>query len=405
MIEYRMERSEYRKPNTENCKLTTVNHVLPDKLPRVGTTIFTVMSQLATETGALNLSQGFPGFDCDPALTELVGKHMRAGRNQYAPMAGVPVLREQLSRKTAGEYGVTYHPDTEVTIMSGATEAIFAAVTAVVQPGDEVIVFEPAYDSYVPAIELNGGVPVYISLAPPNYAVDWAVVEQAITDRTRLILVNTPHNPTGRVWTRADLDQLARLVQDRAIWLVSDEVYEHILFDGRTHHSLMTHPVLQDRTFVVGSFGKTFHITGWKVGYCLAPAGLTAAFRKVHQFVTFSTATPLQYALADYLKQPSHYRDLSAFYQRKRDLFLAGLVGSRFRWTPAEGSFFQSVAYDAITDEPDYDLAVRLTHDIGVASIPISVFYHQRTDYRMLRFCFAKTDEVLQEAADRLRRL
>jgi len=376
--------------------------LLPDKLPRVGTTIFTVMSQLATETGALNLSQGFPGFDCDPALTALVEKHMRAGRNQYAPMAGVPVLRERLAQKTANQYGVSYNPDTEVTIVSGATEAIFAAVTAVVQPGDEVIVFEPAYDSYVPAIELNGGVPVYVTLTPPDYAVDWSVVESVITERTRLIMVNTPHNPTGRCWKRDDLDQLARLVQNRDIWLVSDEVYEHILFDGRTHQSLMTHPVLRERTFVVGSFGKTFHITGWKIGYCLAPAPLTAAFRKIHQYVTFSTVTPMQYALADYLSEPAHYLDLPAFYQQKRDLFLAGLAGSRFRFTPAEGSFFQCVAYDAITDERDYDLAVRLTKEIGVASIPTSVFYHQQNDYHILRFCFAKTDDVLQEAAERL---
>ncbi|QJD77793.1 methionine aminotransferase [Spirosoma rhododendri] len=379
--------------------------LLPDKLPRVGTTIFTVMSQLATETGALNLSQGFPGFDCDPALTALVDEHMRAGRNQYAPMTGVPVLRERLAQKTAEQYGVSYDPDTEVTIVSGATEAIFAAVTAVVQPGDEVIVFEPAYDSYVPTIDLNGGIPVYITLTPPDYAVDWSVVEEAITDRTRLIMVNTPHNPTGRCWTRDDLDQLARLVQDRNIWLVSDEVYEHILFDGRTHQSLMTHPVLRDRTFVVGSFGKTFHITGWKIGYCLASAPLTAAFRKIHQYVTFSTVTPMQYAIADYLAEPARYQQLPAFYQRKRDLFLAGIANSRFRSTPAEGSFFQCVAYDAITDEPDYDLAIRLTKEIGVASIPTSVFYHQQNDYHILRFCFAKTDDVIQEAAERLSKL
>ena len=378
---------------------------LPNKLPRVGTTIFTVMSQLAMETGALNLSQGFPGFDCDPALTALVDEHMRAGRNQYAPMTGVPVLREQLAQKTLTHYGVGYNPDTEVTVVSGATEAIFAAVTAIVQPGDEVIVLEPAYDSYVPAIELNGGVPVYVTLTPPDYSVDWAAVEAAITERTRLIMVNTPHNPTGYCWTRDDLDQLARLVQDRNIWLISDEVYEHILFDGRTHQSLMTHPALRERTFVIGSFGKTFHITGWKIGYCLAPAPMTAAFRKIHQYVTFSTATPMQYALADYLSEPVHYQQLPAFYQRKRDLFLAGIAESRFRFTPAEGSFFQCVSYDAITTEPDYDLAVRLTKEIGVASIPISVFYHRQNDYRILRFCFAKTDDVIQEAAERLCKL
>lgn len=365
------------------------------------------MSKLAVETGAINLSQGFPGFDCSPELVSLVEHYLRKGFNQYAPMAGVPALREALAQKTFEEYGVAYDSDTEITITSGATEAIFAAVTAVVGAGrstgpDEVLVFEPAYDSYVPAIELNGGVPVYVTLTPPDYQIDWPVVAQKITDKTRLILVNTPHNPTGHVWTRADLDQLADIIRDRNIWLVSDEVYEHILFDGKSHHSLMTHPELQERTFVVGSFGKTFHITGWKVGYCLAPAALTTEFRKIHQYLTFSTVTPIQYALADYLKQPDPYRQLSAFYQRKRDLFLSGLRGSRFSFTPTEGSFFQTVSYAAISGEPDYELAIRLTHEIGVAAIPVSVFYHQKNDYRILRFCFAKDDAVLQEAAERL---
>ena len=378
---------------------------LPTKLPNVGTTIFTVMSKLAAETGAINLSQGFPGFDCSPELVSLVEHYLRNGFNQYAPMTGVPALREALAQKTVEEYSVAYDPDAEITITSGATEAIFAAVTAVVRPGDEVLIFEPAYDSYVPAIDLNGGVPVYVTLTPPDYQIDWQAVAQKITSKTRLILVNTPHNPTGHVWTRENLDQLANIVRDRTIWIVSDEVYEHILFDGRIHHSLMTHPELQERTFVVGSFGKTFHITGWKIGYCLAPAALTTEFRKIHQYLTFSTVTPIQYALADYLKQPDHYRQLSAFYQRKRDLFLAGLQGSRFSFTPAEGSFFQTVSYAAISDEADYELAIRLTHEIGVAAIPVSVFYNQKNDYRILRFCFAKDDAVLQEAAERLSRL
>lgn len=378
---------------------------ISSKLPQVGTTIFTVMSKLATETGAINLSQGFPGFDCDPALVSLVAHYLRHGFNQYAPMAGVPVLREALARKAEADYGVAYNPDTEITITSGASEAIFDAVTAVVRPGDEVLVFEPAYDSYVPAIELNGGIPVYITLAPPGYGIDWAQVGQRITARTRMLLVNTPHNPTGHVWTQADLNQLADLVRDKDIWIVSDEVYEHIVFGGRQHHSLMTHPTLRERTFVVGSFGKTFHVTGWKIGYCLAPAALTAEFRKVHQFLTFSTVTPIQYALADYLSDPSRYQSLPAFYERKRDLFLASIATSRFRYTPAEGSFFQLLSYADITDEPDYDLAVRLTHDIGVASIPVSVFYNQRHDYRMLRFCFAKDDDTLQRAGERLSRL
>jgi methionine aminotransferase len=384
---------------------TTPATGLVSKLPTVGTTIFTVMSKLAAEVGAINLSQGFPGFDCSPELVSLVEQYMRKGFNQYAPMAGVPALREALAQKTFDQYDVSYDPETEITVTSGATEAIFAAIAAVVRPGDEVIVFEPAYDSYVPAIELNGGVPVYVTLTPPDYTVDWQLVAEKITSKTRMILVNTPHNPTGHVWTTDDLAELAKLVRDKDIWIMSDEVYEHILFDGRAHHSLMTHPELRERTFVVGSFGKTFHITGWKVGYCLAPAELTVEFRKVHQYLTFSTVTPIQYALADYLQQPEHYWQLPDFYQRKRDLFLAGLRQSRFRFKPAEGSFFQTVSYAGITDEPDYNLAVRLTHEIGVASIPVSVFYNQKNDYKILRFCFAKEDAVLQEAAERLSRL
>lgn len=378
---------------------------LRSKLPNVGTTIFTVMSKLAADTGAMNLSQGFPSFDCDPALGALVTQYVSKGFNQYAPMAGVPALRDALALKTRQEYGISYDPDTEITITSGASEAIFDAVTAVIHPGDEVLVFEPAYDSYVPAIELNGGVPVFVTLKPPNYSIDWDQVRDKVTDKTRLILVNTPHNPTGRVWTADDLDQLARIVSERELWLVSDEVYEHIIFGTGRHHSLMTHPTLQERTFVIGSFGKTFHVTGWKVGYCLAPAALTTEFRKIHQYLTFSTVTPIQYALADYLSEPEHYHVLSAFYERKRNLFLAAIRDSRFTFTPAEGTFFQVVSYARITDEPDYDLAVRLTREIGVASIPISVFYSQRNDYRQLRFCFAKDDDVLQRAGERLRRL
>ncbi|RIV25479.1 aminotransferase class I/II-fold pyridoxal phosphate-dependent enzyme [Fibrisoma montanum] len=380
-------------------------HSLPSKLPNVGTTIFTVMSRLAQETGAINLSQGFPGFDCSPELVALVETYLRRGANQYAPMAGVPVLRDALAHKTLATYGVNYDSETEITVTSGATEALYAAVAAVVRPGDEVLVFEPAYDSYVPAIELNGGIPVFVTLTPPDFRIDWEEVRSKVTNKTRLIMVNTPHNPTGRVWTTDDLNQLAGLVQEKPIWVVSDEVYEHILFDGRTHHSLMTHPVLRERTFVCGSFGKTFHITGWKIGYCLAPAGLTTEFRKVHQFLTFSTVTPMQYALADYLGDPERYESLPAFYERKRNLFLDSISGSRFRFKPAEGSFFQTVSYAEITDEPDYDLAVRLTKEIGIASIPVSVFYQQRNDYQLLRFCFAKDDEMLMRAGERLSRL
>lgn len=375
---------------------------LASKLPRVGTTIFTVMSKLAADVGALNLSQGFPSFPADPALLELVTKAMRANHNQYAPMAGVPVLRDAIAQKTADLYGISYNPDTEITVTSGATEALYAAITAVVQPGDEVIVFEPAYDSYVPAIELAGGIPVYVTLTPPDYAVDWAQVAEKITERTRLILVNTPHNPTGRVWTTDDLNQLANLIRERDLFVIADEVYEHITFDRRPHVSLMQHPGLQERTFVIGSFGKTFHITGWKVGYCLAPAELTIEFRKIHQFLTFSVSTPMQYALAEYLQQPERYLELPGFYQQKRDLFLQAIGGSRFRYVPTEGTFFQNVSYAAITDEPDYDLAIRLTNEIGVASIPVSVFYDQTNDYKILRFCFAKDDDTLLRAGERL---
>jgi methionine transaminase len=379
---------------------------IQSKLPHVGTTIFTVMSKLAADVGALNLSQGFPSFHCAPELVELVGTYMRQGYNQYAPMSGVPALREALAQKTADHYGVAYHPEQEVTIVSGATEAIYAAVTAVVRPGDEVLVFEPAYDSYVPAIELNGGVPVYVTLSPANdYRIDWREVKSKLTDRTRLIMINTPHNPVGKVLLRADLEQLAALVQGTDILLVSDEVYEHIVFDGQRHQSLMSHPVLQERTFICGSFGKTYHVTGWKIGYCLAPKELTAEFRKVHQFVTFSTMTPMQYALADFLKVPDHYLTLSDFYQRKRDLFLEAIRGSRFTFTPSQGTFFQTVNYGDITQEHDYDLAVRWTKEIGVASIPVSVFCHQKNDNKVLRFCFAKDDETLKRAGELLSRL
>ncbi|EON75136.1 Aspartate aminotransferase [Lunatimonas lonarensis] len=378
---------------------------LPSKLPYAGTTIFTVMSKLATDENAYNLSQGFPSFNCAPELTNLVADYMRRGFNQYAPMSGVPALKEQLAEKTASVYGVDYHPEDEVTIVSGATEAIFCAVTAVVQRGDEVIVFEPAYDSYRPAIDLNGGIPVYVRLSAPDFRIDWEQVRGKITDKTKAIMVNTPHNPVGTVFSKQDLGQLANLIRNRDIYVISDEVYEHIVFDGEKHHSMMTHPVLKERSFVCGSFGKTYHVTGWKIGYCLAPKPLTDEFRRIHQFITFSTPTPLQYALADFLKIPEHYETLSAFYQRKRDRFNAAIAASRFTFTPSNGSFFQIVSYEKITDEHDYDLAVRLTKEIKVASIPVSVFYQDRQDDKLLRFCFAKDDEILDRAGEILCKL
>lgn len=378
---------------------------IPSKLPYAGTTIFTVMSKLAADEQALNLSQGFPSFDCSPELTALVNDYMRRGFNQYAPMSGVPLLKERLAEKTERVYGVSYHPEHEVTIVSGATEAIFCAVTAVVEPGDEVIVFEPAYDSYRPAIDLNGGIPVYITLHAPEFRIDWEEVKARITDKTKAIMVNTPQNPVGTVFSVDDLHALARLVQGTNIFIISDEVYEHITFDGEKHHSMMTHPVLQERSFVCGSFGKTYHVTGWKIGYCLAPRALTEEFRRIHQYITFSTPTPLQYALADFLVLPEHYESLASFYQKKRDRFNNLLKNSRFSFTPSKGSFFQIVSYDAITQEGDYELAVRLTKEIKVASIPVSVFYNERLDQKLLRFCFAKDDEILDKAAEILCKL
>ncbi|MDI9881601.1 methionine aminotransferase [Flectobacillus longus] len=379
---------------------------LQSKQPHIGTTIFTVMSKLANDHGALNLSQGFPNFECSPKLIELVEKYLRKGMNQYAPLSGIQPLREIIAQKTSDLYGISYHPDLEVTIVSGATEALYAAITAVVQTGDEVILLEPNYDSYEPAVRLNGGIPVYVTLTPENnYQIDWSVVKAKITDKTKLILLNTPHNPTGTVMSKDDLEQLASIVKDTNIFIVSDEVYEHIIFDGHSHWSPIRHPELQKRTFVCGSFGKTFHVTGWKVGYCLAPQQLSEEFRKVHQWLTFSTVTPIQYALAEFLQEPDNYLSISQFYQEKRDKFIACIQGSRFEWIPASGSFFQCVNYAKITDENDLTLAQRLTKEIGVASIPVSAFYHQKNDYKTLRFCFAKDNQTLEIAGERLSKL
>jgi methionine transaminase len=378
---------------------------LRSRLPDVGTTIFTVMSRLAADLGAINLSQGFPDFDCDPALVDAVAHHMRAGRNQYAPMQGILPLREAIAAKYEALYGRRYDPDTEVTVTSGGTEAIFDAVAAVVHPGDEVIVLEPCYDSYVPAAVLNGGVPKVVSMTPGSYAIDWAAVRRAVTGRTRLLMINSPHNPAGAVITGDDIRALQSLVHDTGIYIVSDEVYEHIIFDGIRHESMARYDDLAARTFVVGSFGKTFHTTGWKVGYAVAPAALTTEFRKVHQFTTFSTNTPTQYAIADFLQDKSRLAALAPFYQRKRDLFLELMKESRFRPLACRGSYFQLMDYSAITDEPDADFAIRLTQEHGVASIPTSPFLYQQPPPKVLRFCFAKRDETLERAAERLRKV
>ena len=376
---------------------------LRSRLPAVGTTIFTVMSKLAADVGAINLSQGFPDFDCDPALVDAVVKYMRAGLNQYPPMQGAMPLREAIAAKYAHYYGATYDAVTEVTVTSGATEAIFDAIASVVHPGDEVIVLEPCYDSYIPGIELNGGVPVVVPLRLPDYRIDWDAVRDAITPRTRLLMINSPHNPTGSIVTADDITALSAIVRESGIFVISDEVYEHIIFDGARHESLARYPDLAERAFIVGSFGKTYHVTGWKIGYAVAPAALTAELRKVHQYVTFTTITPVQHAIAEFLAARTGLDDLPAFYQRKRDLFLSLMEHSRFRPLPCRGSYFQLMDYSAISSEPDADFAIRVTREHGVASIPTSSMLAKSRAPLVVRFCFAKQDDTLERAAERLR--
>ncbi len=378
---------------------------IESKLPSVGTTIFTVMSRLAAELGAINLSQGFPDFDCDPELIDAVARHMRAGRNQYAPMQGVLPLREAIAAKYEYFCGRRYDPETEVTVTSGGTEAIFDAVAATVHAGDEVIVLEPCYDSYVPAIELSGGTPVVVSLSFPDYSVDWDALRRAVTPRTRMIILNSPHNPTGAVLSADDVRELTVTVEGTGVLILADEVYEHIIFDGIRHESMARHDALARRSFIVGSFGKTYHATGWKVGYVVAPATLSSEFRKVHQFVTFATNTPVQLALADFLATRRGLEELAPFYQAKRDLFLRLMDGSRFRPLRSRGSYFQLMDYSAITEEGDAEFALRLTREHGVASIPTSPFLYRQKAPRVLRFCFAKKDETLERAAGRLRQV
>ncbi len=374
----------------------------PSKLPDVGTTIFSVMSALAAECGAVNLSQGFPDFAVAPRLIDLVADAMRRGENQYAPMPGLPALREQIARKARALYGAHYDPETEVTVTSGATEAVFAAITATVGRDEEAVVIEPAYDAYAPAIRLAGGVPVFVPMRYPGYAVDWDRVGRAVTPRTRLLILNSPHNPTGTAFDERDIDALKAVLSRTAALVLSDEVYEHILFDGRRHESMARHPELAARSFVVSSFGKTYHATGWKVGYCLAPAALTAELRKVHQYVTFATSTPFQAAIADFMASCSDHLALGAFYQAKRDRFRALVAPSRFRVLPCHGTYFQMLDHSAVSDEPDVSFARRLTEAHGVAAIPPSVFYRGGDDHRVLRFCFAKSDDTLELAAERL---
>nr|WP_320135721.1 pyridoxal phosphate-dependent aminotransferase [uncultured Amphritea sp.] len=373
----------------------------PTKLPKVGTTIFTEMSQLAAEHNAINLSQGFPDFDGPLALLDRVTYYLEHGQNQYAPMAGVPSLRHAIALKVEQLYGCQVNPDTEVTVTSGATEALFAAIGAVVRPGDEVIIFDPAYDCYEPAIELNGGRAVHLALQAPTFSIDWQVVRTAINSNTRMIIINSPHNPTGTVLSAADLDQLEALVADTDILLLSDEVYEHICFNG-SHQSLLCRPALAERAFVVSSFGKTYHTTGWKVGYCVAPAPLSVELRKLHQYLTFCTVHPIQLALADFMTDyPEHYLELPTFYQQKRDLFCQLLKDSRFSFEPSDGTYFQLVDYSAIApDMDDVTFARWLTTEVGVAAIPVSVFYDVAPEQRLVRFCFAKDDSTLKQAAE-----
>jgi len=374
------------------------------RLPAVGTTIFTVMSRLAQECGAINLSQGFPDFSAEDVLFERVAHWMRAGHNQYAPMAGVPALRAAIVAKVQALYGAAYDPEHEVTVTAGATQALFTAVAALVHPGDEVIVFEPVYDSYVPAIELQGGVVRRARLSAPDYRPDWHAVRALVTPRTRMIMINTPHNPTGSVWTAADLAELAAITRDTGIVVVSDEVYEHIVFDGQPHQSVARFPELADRSVIVSSFGKTYHVTGWKVGYVLAPRELMAEFRKVHQFNVFTVNTPVQLALADYMADASRHLGLAAFYQEKRDFFRAGLAATRFEALPCAGTYFQTVRYSAISDRPDTDFVDWLTREVGVAAIPLSAFFGDGRDERVIRFCFAKREDTLAAAFERLQR-
>ncbi len=376
--------------------------LLKSKLPKVGTTIFTVMSQLATQYNAINLSQGFPDYDCSPELINLVNKYMMEGHNQYAPMAGLVALRERLAEKQELLHRSVYHPETEITITAGGTQAIFTALTCVIQTGDEVIIFDPAYDCYAPTVTLLGGVVRSIELSPPDYRINWSEVKKLVTSRTRMIIINSPNNPTGITLSEEDMTELISLTNNSNILILSDEVYEHLIYDGAEHLSVSRYPELKERSFITASFGKLFHTTGWKVGYCLAPGWLMSEFRKVHQFQVFSVNTPVQYAIADFLSDRQNYLDLSIFFQAKKNFFSNLLKDTRFDLLPCYGSYFQSVQYSRISDEKDTDLARRLTIEFGVASIPVSAFYSKSTDHHVLRFCFAKKQETLEKAVVRL---
>jgi len=378
---------------------------IQSRLPEVGTTIFTIMSKMAAEEGAINLSQGFPDFPVDKKLIDLIYRYMTEGNNQYAPMAGVPALRNTIAEVIFKTYSRRVDPETEITVTAGGTEAIFSAIAGLVHKGDEVIVFDPAYDSYDPAIRLNGGVPVHINLRYPEFSIDWDEVKSKITSRTRLIMINTPQNPSGSVLSMADLNTLQSLAIEHDLMVLSDEVYERIIFDGIQHQSVLRYPELAKRSMAVFSFGKTFHATGWKVGYVVAPSMMTAEIRKAHQFITFSVNTPVQLALAEYMKTPNHYLNLGSFYQQKRDYFLQGIKGSSFEPLACQGSYFQSLSYTGISNLPDREMAEELTKRHKVASIPVSAFYQDKTDNKILRFCFAKSEQTLDRAVKILKKI
>ena len=375
------------------------------KLPGTSTTIFTVMSQLAAEHKAINLSQGFPDYDIDPKLVNLVADAMKDGHNQYAPMTGIPALRELIADKVNHLYGADYNPDTEVTVTAGGTQAIFTALSAYITAGDEVIIFEPAYDSYAPTIKMLGGLVKPYELAPPDYDIDWEMVKKLFTANTKMIILNSPHNPTGAVLRDKDIEALIKLTKDTDILILSDEVYEHLIYDGQQHKSIAMYPELRERAFIVASFGKLLHATGWKTGYCLAPENLMKEFRKVHQFNVFSVNTPMQVGIAHYLKDPAVYMDLAGFFQEKRDLFRSMIGQTKFKLLPCNGSYFQCVTYSHFSDEADTVIAKRLITDYGVASIPVSAFYIRNTDHQVLRFCFAKKQDTLEKAVERLMKL
>ena len=372
------------------------------KLPNVGTTIFSIMSALANKHGAVNLSQGFPDFEASKQLIELVTEAMKKGFNQYAPMPGAPPLREIIAEKTQELYGASCHPDTEITVTVGASEALFSVLASFVREGDEVIFFEPAYDLYLPVIELFGGIPVPIPLNKEDYGINWEKTKEAVNEKTKFIIINTPHNPTGAVLLEEDMQQLIALTKDKDIFLIGDEVYEHIVFDGIRHESLLRYPELRDKSFVISSFGKTYHTTGWKIGYCIAPPALTKEFRKVHQYNAFCITSPMQYALAEFLKIKENYLELPQFYQERRDVFRKLLAQTSFELLPCKGTYFQLASYGHLSQEKDTDYAERITKEVGVATIPLSPFYLDHTDHKVLRFCFAKRTETMEQAIDKL---